>query len=203
MSEIFDWLTNLPPAALYLAMAVVAAIENIFPPIPADVIVAFGAFLAARQHASPIPSFIAVFIGTLTGAAAMYSFGRKYGTAWIRARLRIKDEAKAEQRFRDWYGRYGFAALFLSRFLPGIRSLVPPLAGAMGVSPLGTLGTVALASGIWYAVITWLAFRAGSNFEALTTTIGRFGRWTAIVAAAVAGVGLLIWLIRRRRRQPT
>jgi membrane protein DedA with SNARE-associated domain len=200
MSQILDWLTTLPPIALYLAMCVVAAIENFFPPIPADVVVAFGSFLAARQQASPIPAFLAVFIGNAGGAVAMYALGRRFGTGWIHRTLRMRNEAGAEARIRDWYSRYGIPALFLSRFLPGIRAVVPPLAGAIRVPPLGALLAMAAASAAWYGLITYLAFNAGSNWEQLSAMIGRFGRWSAIAAGSVVAIGALaFWVVRRRR----
>ena len=54
LHSILDWFSGLPPAALYLALAFAAGIENVFPPLPSDTVVAFGSFIAARGQASPI-----------------------------------------------------------------------------------------------------------------------------------------------------
>ena len=64
MESLVGWLTELPPAALLGAMTILAALENVFPPIPADVLIALGAFIAARNDASPIPAFVAVLAVT-------------------------------------------------------------------------------------------------------------------------------------------
>ena len=75
MEGVLTWLGGLPPAVLYIVLALVAATENFVPPIPADVIVAFGSFLAAREHRSPIPTIIAVVIGNVGVAARAKAVG--------------------------------------------------------------------------------------------------------------------------------
>ncbi|HUQ81300.1 MAG TPA: DedA family protein [Gemmatimonadaceae bacterium] len=200
MDAVLAWLGSLPPAALYVILAVVAATENFFPPIPADVIVAFGAFLAAREHRSPIPTIIAVVIGNVGGAVAMFAMGRRFGAEWIRRRLSVMGEG-AEQRVRDWYGRFGLPALFLSRFLPAVRAVVPPLAGAIRVPATGAIIAIASASTLWYTLLAVLAYRLGTNWSRVTAAIGQFQRTAAIIAGAVVLVGLAAWWIVRRRKR--
>jgi membrane protein DedA with SNARE-associated domain len=197
---LLDWLTQIPPVALYLLMAVVAAVENVFPPIPADTVVAFGSWLAARQQSSVIAVFLGVWLGNVAGAAGMYLLGRRHGAAWIQRRLPSIADEKNERRLKDMYGRYGVVALMVSRFIPGVRAIVPPFAGALRIPMLPTVLAIATASGIWYGGVSYLAYRAGSDWEALTQRIAQSGRIAAIAAAAVAVVlGLVFWLRARRR----
>jgi membrane protein DedA with SNARE-associated domain len=202
-SGFIAWLSHAPLALLYLIMAVFAAVENVFPPIPADTVVALGSWLAARGQGSPVWAFLSVWIGNIAGAAAMYFVGRRHGTAWLERRFpQIADE-KSEQRMRELHRKYGVASLFLSRFIPGVRALVPPFAGALRLPVVPSLVSIALASGIWYGVVSYLAFRAGSNWDALTGRISYVGRWIALGAGVVIAVGALAWWIRRRRSQPS
>jgi membrane protein DedA with SNARE-associated domain len=198
-SGFIAWLSHAPLALLYLIMGVFAAVENIFPPIPADTVVALGSWLAARGQGSPLWAFLATWIGNMAGASAMYFVGRRHGTAWIERRFpKIADE-KSENRFRDLHRKYGAASLFLSRFIPGVRALVPPFAGALRLPPLRSLGAIAIASGIWYGLVSYLAFRAGAaDWNALTGRISYFGRWIAIGAGAVLTIGALAWWLRQR-----
>jgi len=199
MDAVLTWLGSLPPAALYLILAVVAATENFIPPIPADVIVAFGSFLAAREQRSPIPTIIAVVIGNVGGALAMFALGRRYGADWIRRRMRVMGEG-AEQRVRHWYGKFGLPALFLSRFLPGVRAVVPPLAGAIKVPATGAIIAIATASTLWYATLAILAYRLGSEWDRIASAIGEFQKGAAIVAGSIVVLAVLIWWVLRRRR---
>lgn len=199
MHGILDWLTGLPAPALYAAMAFAAAIENVFPPLPSDTVVAFGAFLAARGEGTILGAFLATWAGNLAGASLMYGAGRRYGANKVEARLLKGDAASAEARVRRMYDRYGMPALFLTRFLPGIRAIVPPFAGALRLPFVTSMATMGIASGIWYGLIAWLAFRAGANFDRLQAMIGRSGKIAALAALSIVLIGGAIYLITRRR----
>ena len=109
----------------------------------------------------------------------------------------------AEAKLRKLYGKYGLFALFLSRFLPVVRAIVPPFAGALRLPPVRSLLVMGAASGIWYGLIAWLAFRVGADWEALQSAIGHYGKIVAGVAIGLVAVGVVIWLVRRRRAGPS
>jgi membrane protein DedA with SNARE-associated domain len=198
-----EWLTHIPLAALYLLMALFAAVENVFPPVPADTVVALGSWLAARGQGSALWAFVATWIGNVVGATAMYAIGRRHGSAWMHRRFPALADEKNERRLRELHGKYGAFALVLSRFIPGVRALVPPFAGALRLSPTSTLLSIAVASAIWYGLVSYLAFRAGADWSALSGMISHYGRITAVVAAAIIGVGALVWWLRGRSRAAT
>ncbi len=199
MSDWLERLADLPPALLYLTLALAAAVENVFPPFPADTVVAFGAFIAARAGRSVVAPFLASWAGNLVGAAAMYALGRRFGTEWLRARLARFGGERAEARVREMYGRRGMGALFLSRFLPGVRAVVPPLAGAMRLPALPALASMSLASGIWYGLTAYVASHVGARWEDVTARLGEVGRVVTIAAVALAAA-IVIWVLWRRRR---
>lgn len=200
MQAVLHWLTSLPTAALYVALAVVAAIENVFPPIPADTVVALGSFLAAQGRGTLAGAFLSTWIGNVAGAAAMYFVGRRYGAARLEQRMMGEKAAGAEARLRGLYGRFGILALFLSRFVPGVRAIVPPFAGALRIPVLRAILPMALASGLWYGLVSWLGFRVGSNWEALLALLKRYGQYAAIGGAVLLAVVGLVWWLRTRRR---
>jgi membrane protein DedA with SNARE-associated domain len=199
LQALLDWLAALPPTTLLPVMALLAAVENIFPPIPADVLVAFGGFIAARNQGSPLPSFLAIWIGNVVGALLMYWLGRRLGRAWIARRFHLAPGGANEKRLTDWYVRFGTLGLFVSRFLPAFRAIVPPMAGALHLSFPRLSIAITLASAVWYGLITWLAFTAGSNWETLAAQVARLGTWSGAIAVAVVAVGALAWWVNRRR----
>jgi membrane protein DedA with SNARE-associated domain len=132
----------------------------------------------------------------------MYAAGRRLGRAWIARRFHVAPGGRNEARFAAWHARYGALAFFVTRFLPGVRAIVPPMSGALHFPITGLAIAIAAASAMWYGAITWLAFTAGNNWEVLAAQVGRLGKWTGIVAVAVvltAGVGA--WLVLRRSRE--
>jgi membrane protein DedA with SNARE-associated domain len=201
LDGILAWLTGLPPAALYVALALIAAFENIFPPLPADTIVAFGAFLAARGDASLTATVLATWGGNVAGALIMYAIGRRLSGDALRRRLAALGDGGAIERFTTLYERYGAFSVFVSRFLPGVRAIVPPVAGALRIRAGRTAFAIAAASAIWYGGVAVVAYRVGANWEELQRALGSMGRWAALTALALTlatVAGVMLW--RRRRR---
>jgi membrane protein DedA with SNARE-associated domain len=197
LDRLLDWFAALPSALLYVALAVTAAAENIFPPLPADTVVAFGSFIAARGKASPVATFLAIMIGNISGAMAMYWVGWKYGSERIMRRM--GGAGAGEARLQAMYARWGLGAIAISRFLPGVRAIVPPFAGALKVGALRAGLAMTLASALWYGMITYFAYQAGANFDALRARMAAGQKWLGIGASVIVAVGLLVWWLRRRR----
>jgi membrane protein DedA with SNARE-associated domain len=196
-----DRVSAMPVPALYAALAVVAALENVFPPVPADTVVAFGSFLAARGQGTALGVFLTTWAGNLGGAMLIYAVGRRYGAEPLERRLLGERAADAERRLRTLYGRYGLMALFLSRFLPGVRAIVPPLAGALRVPALRAAAAMGAASAVWYGTISYLAFRIGADWEQLSAAVARYGRATAIAGLGLVVIAIGVWLAVKQRRK--
>jgi membrane protein DedA with SNARE-associated domain len=202
VDSILAWLEGLPVVALYSALAVIAAVENVFPPVPADTVVAFGSFLAARGHGTILGAFLSTWLGNVIGAMLMFAAGRRYGAEWLHARLARKGRGELlEARLERLYGKYGLLALFISRFLPGVRAIVPPFAGALKIPPLRAGTMIALASAVWYGAITIVAYRLGENWEQASQLLKSGQRSLVIGVAIVVAIGLGVWALRRRRRR--
>lgn len=133
----------------------------------------------------------------------VYGAARWFGAEWLGRRLDRFGGAEREQKLRAMYEKRGMAALFVSRFLPGIRALVPPLAGGLRI-PAGRVAIViAVASAIWYGVVTWIAYRVGADWDALQARIGQLSRTTAIIAASIVALAVAVWFVRRKGRRPS
>jgi membrane protein DedA with SNARE-associated domain len=196
VNALLQWLASLPTWALYSSLALIAAAENVFPPIPADTVVGVGSFLAARGSGSLLIAATSIWAGNVAGAIGMYFAGRRFGSAVLLKRM---GGAEAEARVARLYASYGIWALFVSRFLPGVRAIVPPFAGALKV-PLGqVVPAMAVASAIWYGAIAWIGFRFGQNLEQLETMIGTATRASGLVAVAIVVLAAAVIFWRRRR----
>lgn len=198
LENFIDRLSGVPLGVLYPTLALLAAVENIFPPLPTDAVVAFGSFLAARGQGNPWVTFLVTWLSNVAGAAGMYWAGRKYGRSVLTRGFAKWIGPDAEIRLERSYRKYGLPALFVSRFLPAVRAVVPVFAGAAKLPFLPLISIMALASGIWYAFLTVIAFRAGSDWEALQSTIANYSRAITILAVAMVGAAAVIWWKKRR-----
>lgn len=202
LEQAFNWLLALPPIALYGAAFGLAFIENLFPPAPSDVLIGLCVFIAAAGGGASLPvAFGSVLVGSVTGAAVTYAFGRRYGAGAVHARVEARGEARREARLERMYMRYGLIALFIARLLPGIRFLVPMVAGAFRINAAGALALIGAASALWYGVLTWLAFRVGDQWETYAGDLASLGKWGTAVGLVLAAIGVAAGLLFMRRRR--
>ncbi len=197
MSDFLNWLSALPAPLLYLVIAAAAFAENIFPPLPADTAIALGAFVAARGEGTAFGVWAATMVGNLGGALLMFVLGRRLGATWLQSKLPILGGPEGAVRVEEAYRKHGLWALSVSRFIPAVRAVVPPLAGALQVGVLRAMVAMSLASAVWYALVTWLAFSLGSNADALIAAVGRSQSIAAGVAVAIVVVALIVWRARQ------
>jgi membrane protein DedA with SNARE-associated domain len=141
-----------------------------------------------------------VWAGNVAGAAFTYALGRRLGAGYIERKFLGGEGNGAQQRLEKLYNRYGLGALFLSRFLPGVRAIVPPFAGALRVPAVRAMLVIGIASGIWYGAVAWLAFRLGADWERVAGIMARQSRVVGIVVAVLVAVVLAVWMLRRRGR---
>lgn len=199
MTDLLAWLTGLPDPLLYGTLVLAAFAENLLPPLPADTVIALGAFVAARGNGTAFGVWAATMLGNIGGAMAMYGVGHRYGLPFLQRRAPRLFPAGAAERVSEQFATQGMAAVVVSRFLPAVRAVVPPVAGALGIGALRSLLAMSIASGAWYGLICVLAFRAGANSDALLRRIAEQQRAIGLVAVGVALVGLGYVLWRRRR----
>ena len=202
LERLLDALVSLPLVATYLVLMALSALENVFPPVPADTAVALGAFLARRGEISVVPLVILCWASNLASAAGTYALGRRHGRGFFRdgwGRKLMPPEVLAA--LEEAYGRWGTAGIFLSRFLPGLRAAVPPFAGVAGLSPARALVPAAVASAIWYAFLAFAGYALAQNWEAVKALVADTSRALGAVALVVAVV-LVAWFWRRSRPPP-
>jgi len=201
IQSLIGWLGDLPLGSLYAAIAVLSAFENFFPPFPSDAVIAFGSFLADRAHGNGVTVFLLGWIGNVTGAGVTYALGRKFGSKAFLRRIEKYAGPDAEARIKKLHKKYGFPGLFVSRFLPGVRAIVPPFAGAMKLPAFKVMLSIASASAVWFGLITFLAFRAGDNWDLVQHYLIRSGKVASAVAVGIVVLAIGIWLWKRQTRK--
>ncbi|HYC51330.1 MAG TPA: VTT domain-containing protein, partial [Gemmatimonadaceae bacterium] len=114
MESFLASLTTLPAGTLYTILLVTAAIENLIPPFPSDVVVAFGSFVVAQgNEGTMLGVFLATWSGNVAGALIVYALGRRYGAERLERRLAGKHAESADATIRRLFERYGLPAVFV------------------------------------------------------------------------------------------
>ena len=201
LDRLLDALASLPLVLTYLVLMALSALENVFPPVPADTAVALGAFLARRGEVSVVPLAALCWLANVGSAAATYLVARRHGPAFFRegwGRKVIGPGVLAA--LEEAYARWGIAGIFLTSFLPGLRAAVTPFAGVAGLGPARALLPAAAASAIWYAFLAAAGYTLAANWDAVRTLVGDANRVLGLLAlAATAAIGAWLWYRSRRR----
>lgn len=196
VSAVGQWAVDVIAGWGYGGIAALMALESACIPIPSEVILPFGGFLASRGDITFWGAAVAGIVGGLIGSLAAYFVGR-YGGVPVLLRygryVHITD--KHVQQATHWFQRYGESTVFFSRVLPIIRTFISLPAG-VGRMHLGkfVLYTV-LGSIPWTIALTWAGWALRENWETLGNLFHRLdvGVGSAILIA-------LAWAILRSRR---
>ncbi|PYP60133.1 MAG: hypothetical protein DMD44_03165 [Gemmatimonadetes bacterium] len=200
MTDLLALLQDVPPGLLYTLIGVLAALENVFPLVPADTTVALGAFLAGRGtlHAGVV--FGLTWSANVAGAAVVYGLARRFGRDFFtRPAGRRLLPAPVLAHIEAQYRRHGAVGIFVSRLLPIWRAVVPPFAGIAGLSAPRALIPLALASGLWYGALTLSVATLGTNLDAVMSLLSHVNRALGAVALA-ALIFLGVRIARRLKR---
>ena len=187
----------MPSGVVYAVLGALGAVENILPMLPADTAIGAGVFLSHYGTVSAITVFVVVWATNVGGAVAVYAAARRFGRPFFRGRVGQKLIApKAMAVLEMLYERHGVWGIFVSRFVPGVRAVIPPFAGVADLRPWQALLPVVVASGLWYGVLTILVVRLASTIEDMLRLVDRMNMGVLVGASIVIGVvviGVVGW----------
>jgi membrane protein DedA with SNARE-associated domain len=202
LNQVLSFLANQGPVLLYTLLGIGSALENFFPPVPADTFVLLGAFLAASGHADPWTVFLVTWLANTGAALLVYWAGYRYGRPFFQAGLgRYVLNRGQLERMGRFYRKWGFPAIFFARFLPGLRAMVPVFAGVTHQPVRMVAVPIVVASGIWYGGLVWLGSTAGRNLHAIGQWLTGANRFL-LGLAGIVFILSLFWWFRTRKSGP-
>ncbi|WP_297851495.1 DedA family protein [uncultured Corynebacterium sp.] len=202
MSAIIDWIVSLMDTLGAPGVGIAILLENLFPPIPSEVVLPLGGFTVAQGSLNFVSVFIWATIGSVVGAYILYGVGAWLGAARLRA---IADwmwlvKASDVDKSLEWFDRHGRPSILFGRLIPGIRSLISIPAGLdrMNLLTFGLWTT--LGSAVWNFILIYLGFTLGDNWEAVTGYIDQYSKVVYVILILIL-LGFLVFFIRRSIRE--
>lgn len=197
-----DMITGWVTAAGYWGVFGLMFLENLFPPIPSELIMPFAGFAAARGQLSVTLVILAGIAGTIVGNMFWYELARAIGTArtkricerfgrWIG--VRAEDLDKAEETLRRW----GPLAVFLGRIMPGIRTVISIPAGLIEMPRFTFYAWTTVGTAIWVGALTIVGYILEEGYNRLEPWIDPIGKGLIVLV----GVLFLIQIFRIWRRK--
>jgi len=201
MNQISEWVLSIMAKFGYFGIVFAMFAENVFPPIPSEVIMPAAGFAASRGDFNLILVILAGTLGASLGALPLYYLGRvfdeerlvafaeKYGKYML---IKSNDITSAN----DWLDKHGKTAVFFGRMVPGVRSLISIPAGMNNMPLLPFLALTALGSSIWTAVLTLAGYYLGQNYEVIEGALAPYSKGFGLLVIVI----IIGWLIKRHRQ---
>jgi len=195
-----EWITALMGALGSPGAGLAVALENLFPPVPSEVILPLAGFTAGQGGISLLAAILWTTAGSVAGALVLYGLGAWLGLDRVR---RIADRlpfvsASDVDKADAWFDRHGSTAVFAGRMVPVVRSLISVPAGVSGMPLLRFTLYTAAGSLVWNTALILAGYALGENWELVDRYLG----WasTAVLAAlAIAIVRFAVSRLRARR----
>lgn len=192
-----DWINNLMN---YPGIAFLMFLENVFPPIPSELIMPLAGYKASQGGISLWGAILAGAVGSLVGQLPLYWLGAAVGYERLRAWadrhghwLAISGEDIGHAK--EWFDNHGHKAVLLGRLVPGVRSLVSIPAGFAHMNLPRFLLYSAIGTATWAGILAYLGNLLGERYE----NIGRFiGPATYFILGGIA-VGMIVAIVRRKK----
>ena len=192
------WIADLINAFGALGVALLMALENLFPPIPSELILPFAGFLVGRGELGFLPALIASTAGSLFGALVLYALGRWGGRNLILRYGRFLRVKEADlDRAEGWFDKYDEWVVLFGRMVPGVRSVVSIPAGMLGTPFVRFVLLTTAGSAAWNALLLGAGWYLGDNWREIAGIVGSVSNFV-LVLVAVALFAVAIWWWRRR-----
>ncbi|WP_027483851.1 DedA family protein [Deinococcus pimensis] len=195
-----DWIQNLMSSLGYAGIVLLMFVENVFPPIPSELIMPLAGFTASRGELDIVLVVLAGTLGSVLGALPLYYLGRLVGeerlVAWADRWGRwLTVRGEEIRRADDWFDRHGHKTVLFGRLVPGLRSLLSIPAGISGMPLAKFLLYTGIGTGLWSTLLAVLGFTLGENYEVVERYVGPIG----YAVLGLLAVTVIVWVVRRRR----
>jgi membrane protein DedA with SNARE-associated domain len=204
LSDLTDWATRVVEELGYLGVAMLVAIENVFPPIPSEVVLGLAGYTASLGDASVIGMIIAATIGSVVGALVLYGLSAAVGPVRLRAII-IRYGAwigfgeSDLDRAEEWFDRRSRTAVLLCRCVPLIRSLISIPAGFRRM-PIVTFTTFTLiGSLIWNTALITAGYALADRWERILDYTEPFQTLVVVAIGAIVAALIVRKVVLTRR----
>ncbi|KKD39085.1 DedA family protein [Limnoraphis robusta] len=197
-----DWITQGIDSWGYMGILLLMFLENIFPPIPSELIMPLAGFTIAQGQFNFLGVILSGVMGSILGALPWYYFGKNWGEKklkeWIEKRGKwLTLSTEDLERSQQWFRHYGNWVVLLGRVIPGIRTYISIPAGLEKMPIFSFLVYSTLGTIVWISFLTVVGYWLGDNY----ILVEEFMAPISIIVFVILFFAVVIWFLKRKKQQ--
>lgn len=205
LDQLLAYLSQAPPWLVFVTIFLASYVENVFPPIPGDTILIFGAYLVGHGNLSFQMALVTTLMGSVMGFMTLYLVGKHFGRGLMYSKQQTWFSPQSLERVESLFQRWGYGAVLINRFMAGLRSVIGLFAGIGGLKWWGVMGLALISSVFWNGTLIWLGSTVGENWEQIGSWMKQYNTVVTILIVVVVGGFILhrLWVVRKNRAKKT
>ncbi|MDQ7261452.1 DedA family protein [Paracoccus sp. PS-1] len=194
----FDWVVSTIESWGYLGVLMLMVAENVFPPIPSEVIMPLAGFLAGSGRMSLTLTILVGTIGSVLGTLMWYYIGLWFGEERLKrfaarhGRLLTLSPSDIDAA-HDWFQRHGAMAVFFGRMIPAIRTLISVPAGLARMPMWKFLLYTVIGSALWTGVLTFAGLMLHENYALVADWVDPLSKLVVVAVVAIYLYRVVTW----------
>ncbi len=197
-----EWITATMNGLGYVGIGLLMFLENLFPPIPSELIMPLAGFTISQGKMELSPVLLAGVMGTMLGALPWYYAGKTMGAQRLQQLANrygkwIGISGQDINKATFWFNRHGKKAVFFGRLVPGVRTLISIPAGLSGMALLPFLLYSTLGTTLWVGLLTAIGYFLGREYHLVEQYLGPVSKIVLVLLL----LGFIFWLFQRQRKQ--
>ncbi|MCI0707730.1 MAG: DedA family protein [Ignavibacteriae bacterium] len=198
MEQIVQELTSLNPLWVYVAVAGIAYIENIFPPFPSDVIVVAAGSLVGIGTIDFSLALVLATAGSTLGFATMYKLGDWFGDKILETGKIKFIPIESVKKVEVWFQKYGYGLIIANRFMAGTRAVVSFFAGLSELAFAKTVILSFFSALAWNAILLYAGKALGQNWREIASYLETYSQIVTAVISIVLIAVVIRWFLRKK-----
>ena len=199
LEHVLDFISQLTPFWIYIALFFFSFIENVFPPSPSDLIVVVGGSLIGTGELHFVPTLLITTIGSVIGFMTLFIIGAQLDRKVIQAGKVKFISIEALMKVELWFKKWGYWIILANRFLPGTRSVISFFAGLSELDFKRTALLATVSAIVWNAIIIYLGIVFGNNIEAIDGYLSTYSNIVWIITGLIVAVIILKIVLKKRK----
>jgi membrane protein DedA with SNARE-associated domain len=203
--NLIDWIVEMPLVAIYSFFLLIAYAENVFPPIPGDLLVVFGGYIAVEQVVDFSTILVITTVGSVLGFMTLYYVGYRLGDEIrakpVRFRFIKHLDGKYMNKVELWMYRWGQGVIFANRFLAGTRSIISIVAGVSKTKISSTVFFATCSALLWNLLLLMLGWYIGENWPVIQQYLNIYGTSLLTVIAIIVAIRVGIYFYKKRKNR--